>query len=110
MRAFVLFLLITLLVPRLGDDSSVHAAVCLNADTSSMDHAHMMHEPIEHQQIQQDGSDDCQHCGDCGVHLGTALSVNAQIAIDQIVSAPSIARGLVHAIARPSSLIRPPLA
>lgn len=110
MRVLIAFLLLCLLIPRIGDDSPIHAAVCLNATTGSMDHAHEMHSQMEHHDVQSSQVGDCQHCGDCGVHVGSTLSSNVCIHIERLASAPTIARDHVRAIARATALIRPPLA
>ena len=112
MRAFALFLLITLLVPRLTDDTSVHVAVCLNASQQHAHHAQMQQQAdlaqaglVQTNQAPQD----CRHCGDCGVHIGAALTpVLLSLALPS-PTAPPIPHDVIHAVARPSVLSRPPL-
>ncbi len=109
MRTFVLLLLITLLVPRLGDDTSVHVAVCLTAVQQQDGHEHAHHAQMQHDDVAQTSASNCTHCGDCGVHIGAALTPVLLSAVQQQPSSPDVSRDLIHAITRPSTLIRPPL-
>ncbi len=112
MRIFALFLLITLLVPRLADDTSVHVAVCLTAAQQQDGHEHAHHAQMQHENVtaKSTGNDfQCRHCGDCGVHVGAALTPVMLSHVGITPSTPSVTRDPVHPISRPSQLIRPPL-